>query len=55
MFLECEDIKSSQYIVRFVNAMVLYLKKIKDLNETLTEILVKIQDICIQKIEYPEW
>jgi hypothetical protein len=55
MFLEWEDIKSSQYIVRFINNMVAYLKKIPELNETLTEILVKIQDVCIQKIEYPEW
>lgn len=55
MFLECEDIKSSQYIVRFINAMVLYLKRIDALSETLAEILVKIQDVWIQKIEYPEW
>lgn len=55
MFLECEDVKSSQYIVKFINLMVLFLKKYNDLSETLTEILVKIQDICIQKIEYPDW
>lgn len=35
--------------------MVLYLKRIDSLSETLAEILVKIQDVCIQKIEYPEW
>lgn len=55
MFLEWEDIKSSQYIVKFVNAMVLYFKRFPELSDDLNEILVKIQDVCIQKIEYPDW
>jgi hypothetical protein len=55
MFLECEDVKSAQFIVRFVNNMVLYLKKYNAMSEKLTEICEKIQDICIQKIEFPDW
>ena len=54
MFLEWEDIKSSQYIIRFVNASVLYLKKFTDISETLAEIMIKIQDICINKLQFPD-
>lgn len=33
----------------------LYLKQIGSLSNTLLEILIKIQDICISKIKYPDW
>ena len=54
MFLEWNDIKSSQFIVRFVNAAVLYLKKFTELSETLAEIMTKIQDVWICKIQHPD-
>lgn len=55
MFIECDDTKSAQYIVRFLNAAVLYLKRMDALSETLLEVIAKIQDVCIAKIQYPDW
>ncbi|CAI2380938.1 unnamed protein product [Moneuplotes crassus] len=55
MFLECDDVKSLQYVAQFVNAMVLYIKKLQELPDQLAEIVFKIQDLCIQKCEYPDW
>lgn len=49
------DVKSAQHLVKFVNQIVLYLRKIETLGEDLTQILLKIQDVCIQKTEYPDW
>lgn len=55
MFLECEDIKSAQAIARFLNAAVLYIRRLGELGEALLEVLAKIQDVCISKIQYPDW
>lgn len=45
MFLECDDVKSAQHIVKFVNAMVLYIRKLPELNEYLIDVVEKIQNI----------
>ncbi|CAI2381726.1 unnamed protein product [Moneuplotes crassus] len=55
MFLECEDVKSLQFVTRFINSMILYIKKLPELSEQLSEIAFKVQDLCVQKCEYPEW
>ena len=55
LFLECDDIKSACYIARFLNESVLYLKRLDTLDGTLIEILTKIHDLTVSKLQYPDW